>query len=178
MDLELIKEVSRMKNKMLISLFVVILTVSVLFLGATITGLVVQKVEYNDLCRQDSDCQDMQCCLIHPDKDVGICMEECESFEFLCKSDDECEISTVCCRPEGKDYGICNYEERCLDVDIFAEYVGKVSFVEPELMKGIPALEKPMEIKSDNYMTVSSIIIILLLVVIIWLLIRQDKKKR
>ena len=103
-----------MNDKSLITIFIVALIASVLFLGATITGLVVYKIEYDDLCREDIDCPGEQCCLIYEDKDVGICMEHCESFEFLCQSDNECAEGTVCCLSEGRDYGICNYPEKCL----------------------------------------------------------------
>ena len=166
-----------MENKTLVSIFVVALIASVLFFGATITGLVVQKVEYNDLCREGSACPDgEQCCVIYEDKNLGVCMEQCQSFEFLCKSDDQCEEGTVCCISEGMEYGICNKQERCLSVDIFAEYIGKVSFLEPEMTS--PKLEKPMKIDSDNLVIYETIIIIALLAFIIWLLLKKEKKKK
>jgi len=169
-----------MENKTLISIFVVFLVASVLFLGATITGLVVQKVEYNDLCRADSACPgEKQCCIIYEDKNLGICMDQCQSFEFLCKSDEQCEEGTVCCISEGMEYGICNQQDRCLSVDIFAEYVGKVSFLEPEtLEKMSPKSESPMKIDSDKIVIYETIIIIGLIAFIIWLLVKKNKKNK
>lgn len=169
-----------MENKTLIPIFAVVLAVSVLFLGATITGLVVLKVEYNDLCRQGSACPSgKECCLIYEDKNLGICMENCQSFEFLCKSNEQCEEGTVCCISKGMEYGICNKQEKCLSVDLFADYVGKVSFLDPEQLKTIgPNLEKPMKLDSSNLMIYETTIIIALIAFIIWLLIKKEKNRK
>ena len=171
---------NKMENKTLISVFVVFLVASILFLGAAITGFVVQKVEYNDLCRQGSICQGgKECCIIYEDKNLGVCMDQCQSFEFLCKSDEQCEEGTVCCKSEGMEYGICNNQDKCLSVDIFAEYVGKVSFLGPETLEKMShRLESPMKIDSNKIVIYETISIIGLIAFIIWLLVKKNKKSK
>jgi len=170
--------VNKMENKTLISIFVIFLVASVLFFGATITGLVVQKVEYNDLCREDSNCQSGNCCIIYEDKNLGLCMENCQSFNFLCKSDEDCQIGTVCCVPSGKDYGICNYKEKCMDVDVFAEYIGRTTFADPSWIREQKALvEKPAKIDSNNLILIETAVIAGLIVFIIWILMRGKRKE-
>jgi len=169
-----------MENKTPILIFVILLVVSVLFLGATITGLVVQKVEYADLCRADSACPgEKQCCIMYQDKNLGICMDQCQSLDFLCKADSECEEGTVCCLPGGMEYGICNKQEKCRSVDIFAEYTRKVSFLEQETLENMsPRLESPMDISADKIVIYETIIVIGLIAFIIWILIRKDNKNK
>ena len=164
-----------MENKTLVVMFAIILIGTLLFLGASITGFVLHKVEYNDLCRSDEHCFKGECCFIYEGKDVGICMEQCQSLEFLCQKNEECEEGTVCCITEKAEYGICNQANKCLDVDIFAEYIGKVSFVDISMVEKAPQLEKPMQIDSNKVVIVQTGIIIALIGFIIWLL---TKKKR
>ena len=162
-----------MENKTLIGIFAVILAVSVLFLGAYMTGLVVQKVDYGDLCKIDDDCSKGQCCLISQDnKSLGICMEACQSFEFLCKSNEQCEEGTVCCISEGMEYGLCNDEAKCMSIDLFSEYVGKSAIAEKSTEQPAPMMD------SRTIILIETAIIIALISFIIWMLIRKKHFKK
>ena len=168
-----------MKNKAIIYSLSFIAFLVLLFLGANITGFIVYKTEYNDLCRADEDCFGKQCCILYPEKNLGVCMENCMSYEFLCKDSKECEEGTVCCRPEGKEYGICNKAEKCLNVDVFADYIGKTTFVDPIIMsrpETIPVTEKPLNVDSKSVIYIQTTLIILLLAVLIYFLLRKNKK--
>ncbi|MBU0627898.1 MAG: hypothetical protein KKC75_01805 [Nanoarchaeota archaeon] len=169
-----------MKNNMLVYLVFFALFAGILFLGANITGFVVYKVEYNDLCKEDADCFGRECCRVYEDKPVGICMEHCQSFEFLCRADRECEEGTVCCIPEGKEYGICNYQDKCLNVDVFADYIGKVSFLPPSFKdeKMSPKLDMPARIEPKPLIIFESGVIVILLALIAFLLFRDNERKK
>jgi len=162
-----------MKNKTLLTAGIAVLVVVILFLGVSITGWVVKKVEYNDLCKEDVDCPENQCCLIYEDKNLGVCMEQCQSFEFLCKSDEECEEGTVCCVSEGIDYGICNYQDRCLSIDLFAEYIGKTTFLDKSEML---SPEEPERDVKDIIILREGILIIAFIIFTSWLLSKKGKK--
>ena len=163
----------KMKNKTLIGIFAVALAISMLFLGAYMTGWAVQKVDYNDLCKTDSDCSKGQCCLISQDnKSLGVCMEACQSFEFLCKSNEQCEEGTVCCISEGMEYGLCNYEGKCMSVDLFSEYVSKSAIAEKSTEQPAPMMD------SRTVILIETAIIIALISFIIWILIRKKHFKK
>lgn len=169
-----------MKRETIIPLSVGAIVVALLFIGASITGWTVLKVDYNDLCKENADCLGKECCRIYDDKDVGVCMEHCSSFEFLCKADGECEAGTVCCVPDGKEYGICNRQEACLDVDVFAEYVGKVSFMKPGALPETQSPAVPSSaragISPDTIILVQALFIAALIGCILWLLLRKETK--
>ncbi|MBW2992864.1 hypothetical protein KY345_06635 [Candidatus Woesearchaeota archaeon] len=163
-----------MEDKKIISTLVVMLAISVLFLGVSITGHVVQKVDYSDLCSNDNDCEEGQCCIIYEDHNLGLCRSHCASFEFLCKSDDQCEEENVCCISEGMDYGICNTIENCQSVDLFGIYAGNYY---SELK--MPRLESPAQIDKNNCLTICGIVwVVLVLAFIAWMLLKNGKKKR
>ncbi len=141
------------------------LIIIALFLGTTLTGMIVYKTDYEDLCKTDADCKGEGCCLIYEDKPVGICMENCQSYEFLCTKSKECEEGTVCCISEGMDYGICNTEEKCLSIDIYAEYVKK-------------STNEKIQPAPDNTTRIiwyQAVAILILTIVIIYLLTKKRK---
>lgn len=173
-----------MKNKGYIGIFVMALACLAVLLGASLTGLVIYKVEYNDLCRADDDCPNNQCCVIYPERNLGLCMDHCQSLDFLCTADGQCEEGTVCCLPEGKDFGICNYPEKCMNVDVFAEYIGKFPFLgKPSLNIESPGIESPAPVYRDASKAMKAIIVaetlalIALIIFIIWLLSKRPAKR-
>lgn len=163
-----------MENKSLILIFSVALIGAVLLMGATITGLIVQKTEYSDICNSDDDCTAEQCCIIYEDKNIGLCMNECKSLEFLCRSDGECEQGTVCCISEWSEYGICNNPDKCQSIDIFGEYITKSKSAE----RANPTEESPMKIDSGKLAIVEAAIILALVAFILWRVFRENKTKK
>ncbi|NQU79035.1 hypothetical protein HQ545_04675 [Candidatus Woesearchaeota archaeon] len=145
----------------------ILASVVILFLiGGTITGFIVHKVDYEDICKTDPDCPENQCCLMH--KGIGLCMEHCQSVDFLCKEDDECEAGTVCCISKGMDYGLCNSVDKCTSMNLFAEYVEKSSMIE----KPAPADTK------QTIIVIETILVVLLIGIIIWLLSKHKGRKK
>ena len=166
-----------MKN-IAVPLILAVAFILLVFLGAGMTGLIIYKTEYNELCKEDSNCPSGKCCIIYEDKQLGLCMENCRSFNFLCKSDEECELGTVCCIPQGKEYGICNYKGKCMNIDVFAEYVGRTTFADPEWLREQKSLvEKPMVIDSSQTIIAETVVIIGLLIFILYLILRKNKAK-
>lgn len=156
-----------MENKIPIALLVIALAAVLSFLAASITGMVVHKTEYEDICRSDSDCPANQCCLIYEEKGIGLCMERCQSIEFLCKDSSECEEGLTCCLSEGMEYGICNLPEKCQSIDLFAEYVEKR-----------PAIESPESTDvTGRILVLMAVLIAILIAAGIWLIWRKEKKR-
>ena len=150
-----------MEKRILIVLaFIALLSLAV-FLGPSITGWIVYKVEYNDMCKSDNDCPGEQCCFVYDDKSVGVCMEHCQSFEFLCKSSEECEEGTVCCISGGMEYGLCNYEDKCMSIELFGEYVKQV--------------HRPAPVSNNTKIIVGTAL--LLIIILAWILLNKKKKK-
>jgi len=143
-----------MVNKPFMTIIILALVALLFFVGATITGFIVHKVDYEDICKTDSDCPVNQCCLMH--KGIGLCMEHCQSIEFLCQEDAECEEGTVCCISEGMEYGLCNSADKCMSMDLFVEYMEKSSM-----------LEKPAPLDTKWALMMIGIILIVLLLIII-----------
>ena len=148
------------KRIFIVSVFIALVSLAVFF-GPSITGWVVYRVEYNDLCKSDDDCPAEQCCFIYDDKNLGACMEHCQSCEFLCKSSDECEEGTVCCISEGMEYGICNYEDQCMSIEFFGEYVKQV--------------QRPAPVSNNTKIIIGAAIVLIL--IFAWVLLNKKKKK-
>jgi hypothetical protein len=158
-------KVNEMETKTrIILLFAAVFAVAVI-MGSFITGYFVKSVDYDDLCGDDMDCPENQCCVIYEEENLGLCMDECQSIEFLCTADSQCEVGTVCCISEGMKYGICNKEESCMSINLLSEYTEKKA-----------RLEKPAPIQYNKDMAIlfETLVIIALIAIIIWLV----KKKK
>lgn len=158
-----------MIKKIIFTIAIIVLISILFFVGTGATGYFACKVQYEDLCKSDTDCKDGKvCCMIH--EGIGICnyKDYCQSKEFLCKQDNDCEPGTMCCISEGMDYGICNYEDRCMSIQLFSDYVSKVK----------PAVDKQLSPKISPTGTIIILILIAVIVFVFWRNRKISKKKK
>ncbi|MBN1386274.1 hypothetical protein JW968_04865 [Candidatus Woesearchaeota archaeon] len=140
----------------------VVLSVSlfsiVFFLGASINAFVVSNVDPDDLCGSDTDCDGRKCCIIYPDKDLGLCMDSCQSMDFLCTSADDC-ADGICCGIES-DYGVCADSYDCATMAEIASYMRTRAVIES------PA---PVDFR-NNVILVETVLLALLVIFVIYLM--------
>ena len=144
-----------MNEKYLLIGITIVLGITVFFIESTITGHVVE--DRWRMCDSDEECN---CCILHEDDGLGLCMDSCESAGMLCKQDSDCTEGR-CCISEGMFYGLCS--DDCGSAYTYTMYIEhKTLLEEPK------AAYDPSRIIIVESLLIMALIISFILILVKW----------